>query len=110
MLKLEFEGVCNIKNGNDESNIHVNSYLLTLSTYNIFCSAKQMTGFYMKCYAGLKWVNIQNFNMKIVMLCAIWHHLYNLKNVKNTHGGVILLVMLQAALHFSNFLPNIIIV
>ena len=26
------------------------------------------------------------------MLCAIWHHLYNLKNVKNTHAGVLLLV------------------
>ena len=26
-----------------------------------------------------------------VMLCAIWHHLYNLKDVKNTHGGVLLL-------------------
>ena len=23
------------------------------------------------------------------MLCAIWYHLYNLKNVKNTHGGVL---------------------
>ena len=26
------------------------------------------------------------------MLCAIWYHMYNLKNVKNTHGGVLLLV------------------
>ena len=26
------------------------------------------------------------------MRCAIWYHLYNLKNVKNTHGGVLLLV------------------
>ena len=26
------------------------------------------------------------------MLYAIWYHLYNLKNVKNTHGGVLLLV------------------
>ena len=26
------------------------------------------------------------------MFCAIWYHLYNLKNVKNTHGGVLLLV------------------
>ena len=26
-----------------------------------------------------------------VIFCAIWYHLYNLKNVKNTHGGVILL-------------------
>ena len=25
------------------------------------------------------------------MLCAIWCHLYNLKNVKNTHGGVLLI-------------------
>ena len=30
------------------------------------------------------------------MLCAIWYHLYNLKNVKNTHGGVLLLEKLQA--------------
>ena len=27
-----------------------------------------------------------------VMRCAIWYHLCNLKNVKNTHGGVLLLV------------------
>ena len=26
------------------------------------------------------------------MHCAIWYHLYNLKNVKNTHGGVLILV------------------
>ena len=25
------------------------------------------------------------------MRCAIWYHLYNLKNVKNTHGGVLIL-------------------
>ena len=31
------------------------------------------------------------------MRYAIWYHLYNLKNVKNTHGGVLLLVKLQAA-------------
>ena len=30
------------------------------------------------------------------MLCAIWYHLYHLKNVKNTLGGVLLLVQLQA--------------
>ena len=33
---------------------------------------------------------------KDVMRCAIWYHLYNLKNVKNTHGGVLTLVKLQA--------------
>ena len=32
-----------------------------------------------------------------VVLCAIWYHSYNVKNaknVKNTHGGVLLLVLL----------------
>ena len=31
-----------------------------------------------------------------VMRCAIWYHLYNLKNVKKIHGGVLILVKLQA--------------
>ena len=31
------------------------------------------------------------------MLCGIWYHLCNLKNVKNTHGEILLLVKLQAA-------------
>ena len=30
------------------------------------------------------------------MCCAVLFHLYNLKNVKNNHGGVLLLVKLQA--------------
>ena len=29
------------------------------------------------------------------MLCAIWYHWYNLKNVKNTHRGELILVKLQ---------------
>ena len=29
-------------------------------------------------------------------LCTIWYHVYDLKNVKNTHGGVLLLVKFQA--------------
>ena len=35
------------------------------------------------------------------MLCAIWYHLYNLKN---THGGRLLFVMLQALA--CNFTKN----
>ena len=31
-----------------------------------------------------------------VLRCAIWYHFCNSKNVKNTHGGVLLLVKLQA--------------
>ena len=35
-----------------------------------------------------------------VVRCAIWYHLYNLKNVKNTHGGVLTLLLG----YFSRFL------
>ena len=31
-----------------------------------------------------------------VMCSAIWYHFYNLKNGENIHGGVLLLVKLQA--------------
>ena len=31
------------------------------------------------------------------MRCAIWYHVYNLKNMKSTHGGVLLLVKLKPA-------------
>ena len=41
------------------------------------------------------------------MCCAIWHHLYNLKNVKNTHGGVLLLVKLQAKSFPESFEMNV---
>ena len=30
------------------------------------------------------------------MRCTIWYHLHSLKNMKNTHGGILLLVKLQA--------------
>ena len=38
------------------------------------------------------------------MRCAIWYHLYNLNNGENTHGGVLLLVKLQASA--CNFTKN----
>ena len=40
-----------------------------------------------------------------VISCAIWYHLYNLKNVKNAHEGVLLLVKLQATK--SNIPPSV---
>ena len=39
-----------------------------------------------------------------VMFCAIWYHLCNLKNVKNTHGGVLVLVKLQGSRNTSHAL------
>ena len=35
------------------------------------------------------------------MRCTIWYHLYNLKNMKNIHGGVLLLVQAEAC-NFTN--------
>ena len=42
------------------------------------------------------WLNVAMMKNLDVMRCAIWYHFYNLKNVKNAHGGVLLLVKLQA--------------
>ena len=36
----------------------------------------------------------------MVMLWAIWYHLYDLKNVKNTDEAVLLIAELQACLKF----------
>ena len=35
--------------------------------------------------------------MEYETLCAIWYHFYNLKTVKNTYGGVLLLIKLLAS-------------
>ena len=37
------------------------------------------------------------FVFSYVMRCTIWYHLYNLKNMKITYGGVLLSVKLQAS-------------
>ena len=39
----------------------------------------------------------------LLMSCAIWYHLYKLKNVKSTHGGVLLLNLLLVNLHTKSF-------
>ena len=42
-----------------------------------------------------EWLLFEQTFKYMLMLCAIWYHLYNLKNITNTHGGVLLLVKLQ---------------
>ena len=41
-----------------------------------------------------------------MMLCTIWYHLYNLKNVKDTHRGVLLLVTFRLQLEACNFIKS----
>ena len=41
-------------------------------------------------------IKIKNLNSQIkIWICRIWYHLYNFKNVKNTHKGVLPLVKWQ---------------
>ena len=48
-----------------------------------------------KLHKHMKLSNYGSF-FDIEMFCVICYHLHNFKNVKNTHGGVLLLLKLQA--------------
>ena len=61
-----------------------------------------------KSNIGIISVLLDTHSTKYVVRCTIWYYLYNLKNVKNIHGGVLILVKLQAeACNFTkiNTLP-----
>ena len=54
-------------------------------------------------YDSVSWYGILKssfFYSRLVVRCTIWYYLYNLKNVKNTHGGLLILVKLQASFLF----------
>ena len=51
-----------------------------------------------------KFMNERQTMISHVMYCTIWYYLYNLKNMKKTHGGVLLLVK-PATLLKSNTPP-----
>ena len=38
---------------------------------------------------------VETYSLTYVKCLAIWYHLHSFKNVKSTHGGVLLLVKLQ---------------
>ena len=70
------------------------------------------------CILNLQWVKYsllfihhhlffeRTFILKVhQILCAIWYHLCNLKNMKNTHGRIPLLVKFQAYFTESNTPP-----
>ena len=43
---------------------------------------------YLKCFCIVNCKHTLSLSYLNMIFCAIWYHLYNLKNVKNTHGGV----------------------
>ena len=57
---------------------------------NLFSSTKRLN----KTLKNYKIFKGKELRQK-AMLCAIWHYLYSLKNVKNTDREVLLLVKLQ---------------
>ena len=78
------------------------NYAFHRETSHLICIANQMASSYIKCNTVLNWVillilslisfTISSFYGKQVMFCAICYRLYNFKNVKNTHGRVLLLL------------------
>ena len=66
--------------------------LLQIATVQLFID--ELIFSYKFMLLTLRVFSVNSF--KYVILCAIWYHLYNLKNMKSTHGGVILLLELQA--------------
>ena len=77
-----------------------------MSTTELFCEYSQrflvVNYFHKKAPLQiLEWVlntplEIVGLRFLYVVHCAIWYRLYNLKNVKTTHGGMLILVKLQA--------------
>ena len=72
-----------------------------IQTTKLASFAKQLNSLAKSFNVGLqtKWlwvrVPLQSLEVYYVMHCAIFFHQYNLENVKNAHGGVLLLVKLQ---------------
>ena len=52
--------------------------------FNIFGTARSFLGNWVNIGKGSVFDQLQHDT-----LCAIWYHLYNLKNVKNANGGML---------------------
>ena len=64
----------------------------TAKFWMIYC---HLVDLYLLFHGAMKTCDVDLFTY--VVRCAIWYHLYNFKNVKNTHAGVLILVKLQAS-------------
>ena len=100
------------------SNLFIPNYLLLwniakfFSNFTFFFPRHTFTSFkedkiYKKCSISFRsfmmepvfkpnWKKFFRLPRSNQTLCTIWYHLYNLKNVKNTHGERFFLVKLQA--------------
>ena len=60
---------------------------------------QDIPGEYITMLSVFKINNTDTTTISFVMLFAIWYHLYNVKNMKSTHRGVLLLIKLQASVY-----------
>ena len=88
---------------------HISQFVLCWKKRRAFRSLLVVSGGKIEYFLfSVQWQEIKNFcldhhemyiivflNHKYVLRCAIWYHSYNFKNVKNTHGGVLLLQQLN---------------
>ena len=94
----------NKRHENKVSDVVLVSLLLTLKIFHISSTASIVNfeqvnicwHLMSKIQIGYNFHDLINNNHITAMLCAIWYRLYNFKNVKNTHEGMLLFVKLQA--------------
>ena len=48
-------------------------------------------------------ISLKTLENVYVVRCTSWYHLHNLKNVKNTLGGVLILVLMSVNDHCNGF-------
>ena len=84
-------------------------FFLLLTIIKIHAVNSQIFSWYWRVAMNESFDMIEASFTQYMVLCAIWYHCCNLKNVKNTYGRVLLLVKLQAEVTlfhgcFSHFL------
>ena len=65
-----------------------NNYFVTFLVWFFRIICNKITLSHVSLFA----TDTDNQKILYVILCAIWYHLYILKNVRNPHGGLLLLV------------------
>ena len=79
---------------------------------SIDLQSKSIDWFLYEGNTGIQWVkspainarSLDKFSLFLIdTICSSWYHLYNLKNVKSTHGGVLLLTLLKVTIFLGCF-------
>ena len=108
-MQYSHDNICDEVTCYGDSNICVFLWILRNSCEQLLlCIPNQLPGssngsIKIHRYLSLNPTYLAKVISSSVMCYVNSYHLYNLKNVKNTHGGVLLLIKLQAKAKASNF-------